>query len=157
MARGTSFFRHPFKWVAENLVPSRRERIPPPEPPPVPSRRERIPPPEPLYSPQPVPDSGSDEFRAIWLREVKRQTIRKIRARTGNSERVIYRDHLEVFFSMYMTELDLDEQVEAWEEYIQSFVTNTHTHNYFLRNWDIRVGDFDWQAWRGTMGYRERH
>jgi hypothetical protein len=145
MARGTSFFRNPVKWITKKLVP--------PAPPP------RQPPRRPPRGPEPPepPGRGPDSFyRDLWDADVPRRKTRAIQRETGYSRREQLQLHVELFLSTNMTELERDEQEEAWSDYLASFVTNRRPHREWFETWGLDPRDFDWSAWRHAMGYRNR-
>jgi len=146
MPRGVSFFRHPIRWLEDKLTP-RRPPKPPPEPP-------RPPPGRPGLAP---PGGGPGDFyRRIWDTEVSRSETREVRHRTGYSRNEQLQLHTELFLSTGMTELDRDEQEQAWQDYLDSFVTGRSTHADWFNEWGLDPRDFDWQAWRHALGYERR-
>lgn len=136
MARDGGFFGRLGRAIARIISPSRRPQ-PPPEPPQAPTGR------------------GSP-FREIFDDDVSRRITREVSGKTGYSRNEQYQLHIELFFSTYMTELPQDEQLEAWEGYLKSFVTNTRPHSDWFGEWGMDPRDFDWEAWRHAMGYERR-
>lgn len=145
MPRGRGFFGRIRDTVRRIIAPTRPVQPPPREPPPIPPRE-----------PPPPPTGRTSPFRATFDSEVSRQTTRDVTRRTGYSRNEQYQLHYELFLSTYLTELPEDEQLEAWDGYLDSFVKNTRPHGEWFREWGMDPRDFDWQAWRAAMGYGNR-
>ena len=152
--------------IARAVVPRlpERPRREPPEPPERPrGRRPDFFPPEPPREPPREPPSRG-RWREIFDRALRDEDGRSpaldaIYERTGYSRQEIFQNHYnDVFYPLTIDapELTRDEQLEMWQDYIETFMMNEHRHDWFFETWNVHPSDFDWQAWREAMGYREK-
>jgi hypothetical protein len=122
------------------LAGTGNRRVPPPPTPPPP------PPPPPSRPVPPPPPGGRNRLilaREIWVTEY-------------DLPRSQFPGHYEVFISLPVSELDLDDFLDAWREYIETWVQGEKDREEFWRSLGINPRDFDWEGWRQAMGYRSK-
>lgn len=158
MARGANPFRRFTDSIRETLRDWFAPLPPPPEdisgqPPREPPRR----PPRPPQPPSEPPYGDDDWMRNDWNSEVSRYRTRQLGAESGYSRNEQFELHQRAFYGVAEIWIDEDDQQEAWQDYLDTFVNRRGPrHDTFFEKWNFEKGNFDWQAWRHAMGYDSR-
>lgn len=121
----------------ERVFEGGAESPPPPRPPP---------PPPPGTGGGGGPSGNNDrDFRATWREE------------TGTRAGREYRDEFDIFISLPgVADEPHSDQIELWEHYIETWVTNERDRQDFAEEFGIDLDDFPWEEWREARGYSRK-
>jgi hypothetical protein len=92
-------------------------------------------------------------YEDIWHEHVSEARFDEIHSRSGYSERETIQAHLSIFNDYMDEEASRREKYDLWDSYVENMVAGGGSFENWFNEVGIFAADFDWEAWRGAMGY----